>query len=72
MAKNLKIRMFTALPDSIGQANQRVTQVLDSNTAKLLIEVTRDVDQLANTGLWLDPILKKKRANELPPIGRRL
>ncbi|MEK7100199.1 MAG: hypothetical protein AAB872_00120 [Patescibacteria group bacterium] len=53
MAKNLKIRMFTALPDSIGQANQRVTQVLDSNTAKLLIEVTRDVDQLANTGLWL-------------------
>ena len=23
MAKNLKIRMFTALPDSIGQANQR-------------------------------------------------
>lgn len=71
MTSKITLRKFTVMPEGIRRANIRVVKELSHQTAKLLIDLTRETDQVANTGLWVDPILGRQRNNELPK-GRKL
>lgn len=67
----LKLRSFTRAPESIRLANERVKRELPKGVAKLLLDITRPVDQEVSTGLFTHPLKGQYWSRELP-IRRKL